>query len=380
MTRLALVGAGERGRGHVSSTYVVRDRDFIEYDEETAWAPNYPFNVYQEYADEIPDWARDISHIEPEFTAIFDPATEACEKTQRLCRDNGDDPSVYGEFDEFLDDADTYDAVIVASPNEYHVEQSTRLLELDLDVLCEKPVATTLPDHDRLIDEVSAASSTFYPGFNLRCSPFYTRLKDLIADGSVGELGMISCRECRGHFTAEYSFTEAGSGGTLLDKNCHDFDLYNWYAESDPVRVSAFGGQHVHGRNTDVVDQAVVQVEYANGVLGSLDLCMYAPFDERVRMYELRGSAGLLRAPNEPRTVDRYTRTGTDRLTVDETIGGHGGADPRQMLRFLSTLRDEAEQPATIEDAKKADAIALAGRRAISTGKTVDLDGDYNFE
>jgi len=189
--------------------------------------------------------------------------------------------------------------------------------------------ATTLPDHDRLADAASAASSTYFVGFTLRSAPFYTRLKSLLEEGRIGDLGMVGCRECRGYFTATYCFSQERSGGVLLNKNCHDFDLYNWYVDADPVAVTAYGGQHVHTENTDINDHSTVIVRYDDGTVGTLELRLCAPFGERTRMYELRGSAGILRAPEESGAVDLYTRETQDRLTVSQRGGGHAGADTR---------------------------------------------------
>lgn len=373
--KLGLLGGGARGRSHLRSAYRVNDQDFLLCENES----NYPHHTYHDYAPTAPEWAEEISDLEVEVRAVMDPSEATREKAMELCGDHGDVPDQYESLEEFRADNDC-DAVVVASPNDYHAQQSLALLEDDLNVLAEKPIATTLPDHDRLIDAADSSSGVYFVGFNLRSSPFYTRLKELLGSGTIGELGMISCRECRGHFTADYSFDAERSGGALLDKNCHDFDLYNWYAQSDPVRVSALGGQHVHTDNTDINDYSTLIVEYSNGVAGTLELCMYAPFGERTRMYELRGSEGILRAPNERATVDLFTRERKDRLSVSTAGGGHGGADVRQMKRFLRSIQGEAEPPATPTDAKRADAVALAGERAIEEEAIVELDSNYNLK
>ncbi len=376
MTKIGLVGAGARGTSHLRSVYTLREQEYFLNER----GGGYPQWTYEEFVDpaDHPEWVEHVGDMMPEVTAIFDPSEESRENAVAICGEHGHTPATYSDFEAFIDDG-SFEAAVVASPNHAHAEQAIALLTHDIPVLSEKPIATTLRDHDRIADAVDSSSATYFVGFNLRSAPFYTRLQSMLAAGKIGELGMISCRECRGHFAGRYSFARERSGGAILNKNCHDFDLYNWYAESDPVSVVAYGGQHVHDRNTDVMDHATVSVRYANDVVGTLELCLYAPFGERTRMYELRGSTGILRAPDEQHTVDLYRRGSTDRFTVSARGGGHGGADVRQMKRFLQCLEGQTDPPASVEDAKKADVIALAAQQAVREDRQVHIDGDYDI-
>lgn len=372
--RLGLVGAGARGLGHLRSTYRVRDQSYLHCESPIG----HPHRIDHDYAESAREWAMETSDLEPNVTAVCDPNEAARTEAVNLCGEHGDAPTAFESFGRFLE-CDAYDAAIVATPNDYHARQTKGLLDRDISVFSEKPIGITIAEHDDLIAADQAAGGTLFVGFNLRSSPFYTRLKELIDAGAFGDLGMIGCREARGHFHAEYSFATDRSGGTLLDKNCHDFDLFNWYADADPVRVAAFGGQHFHSTNTDVNDQSVVIIEYDTGLLASLELCMYAPFGERTRMYALRGTEGLLRARKETGEADLFRRGSRDTIRVSGPQGGHGGADVVQMVRFLRFLAGDADRPADPVDAKKADAIALAAERAITDRTMVELDSNYNL-
>jgi predicted dehydrogenase len=326
----------------------------------------------------VPDWVESVADLEPRVTALCDPDPGERGLTADLCAEHDEAPA---EFDslEAMRREGTYDAVVVTSPNDTHVEVVLPLLEEDVDLLCEKPIATTVEDHERIIDAVGGSSGAFYPAYNLRSSPYFRGIKELLGDGAVGELGMITCHEVRAPLVNGYRYSQERSGGALLEKNCHDFDLFNWYADADPVRVSAAGGQHVLDADTDILDQASVVVEYENGVVATLELCLYAPYDQRGRSYELRGSDGLLRSPEDETAIDHYSRDGRERIEV-QASGGHAGADDVQFHRFLRTLAGEAEPPGDLEDAKKAAAVALAGERAVETGESVAIDDDYRLD
>ena len=213
----------------------------------------------------------------------------------------------------------------------------------------------------------------------MRHSPSFVRLKEIIDDGVIGELGMISAHEVRTPFPPGHYYSQEASGGALLEKDCHDFDWFNWVVGVDPVKVAAVGGQHVLSEDTDVNDHATVIVEYENGVKASLELCLYAPFTQvRGRVYHVRGSEGIIRTPEEASTWDVYTRDTRDRFTATSTDSEHGGADLRQMKHFLRVLQGREEPLATPVDAKKAAAIAIAGERSIEEGEFVTIDENYD--
>src|SRR5699024_5037957 len=97
-------------------------------------------------------------------------------------------------------------------------------------------------------------------------------------------------------FPEGHYYTNEESGGSLLEKGCHDFDLFNWLLDADPVTVGAFGGQHVLSEETDVIDNATAIIKYDSGAVASLDLCLHAPFSQtRGRNYDVRGSDGVIR-------------------------------------------------------------------------------------
>jgi predicted dehydrogenase len=371
--RVAVVGSGKRAREHLTHLYDVRDRAYLETEAD---AEDPLEAAYVEHAATAPDWVHDVSHLDAEVTALVDPSAVQRERTAARCSRAGDDPSHFETTAEFLDDGPTCDAAIVTAPNASHPDVVCRLLETDVDILCEKPLAVTLAGHDRIADAAVDHSGVFYPGFNLRSSPFFQKIATMVRNGAIGSLGSITCHEVRRPLAAGYRYDSDVSGGALLEKNCHDFDLFNWFADGDPVRVSGAGTQHVLSENSDVDDQASVVVEYDDGTLATLELCLYAPWDQRHRRYELRGSEGLLRTPEEPLTVDRYGPDGTERVTVDAP-GHHLGGDFYQLWRFLRCVVGDADPPGTIDEAKAAAAVAIAAQEAIDRRTTVEITDEY---
>ena len=382
--RIGIVGSGSRGRAHIPEVYRIRSQEHVGRAADDG-AMHSPQPLYEKYADRSPSWVDDVSELRPAITAIYDPSAESRRAAAARCREYGDEPTSFDSYDAFLD-ADAYDAVVVASPNHTHVDVAIPLLERDVHVLCEKPLATTLDGYDEFDEWVARSDGVFYTAFNMRSRPYYRRVKELVDAGVIGNLGMISCREVRTPFPDGHYYTQAESGGSILEKNCHDFDLMNWLTEADPVRVAAFGGQHVFTKGTDVADHAVVIVEYENGVRASLDLCLYAPYGVRYaeftghRDYEIRGTEGVLKGvPDGSNAWELFTRWHRDRFEGAQFPGGHGGSDYLQMLRFLRCLRGEESPPASPIDAKKAAAIAIGAERSIQEGTIVEIDSAYDL-
>jgi len=382
--RLGVVAAGKRSRTLVEHAYAIGEREYLDCEREDG----YPHAVYERFGADDYGWIRRVDDLDPAVTAVASPSAGSREAASELCRAHGDDPDLFADLEGFLEEG-RFDAAVVASPTDAHAEAVIPLLERDVDVLCEKPLAATLEAHDRILDAHARSSGLLYVGFQRRLAPYYRRLGELI--DAVGRLGMMSHTEVRDPFhvaepgTPGYRYSQARSGGALLEKNCHDFDLFNWYAGADPVRVSAFGGQHALRRDTDVLDQATVNVRYEGGIVASLELCLYAGVGgEDIygvrggKSSAYRGSEGVVRAPEEPGVIE--VDTGDERRRVEVgTTGSHGG-DLFEVHRFLRCLQGEAEPPLAPTAAKKAAAVARAGEASIEAdGAPVGITDDYDL-
>jgi predicted dehydrogenase len=386
-TKLGFVAAGKRARTLMEHAYTIRDRSYLESDPVEGY--DYPHDLYEQFGDtEEQEWMTDVSDLEPAVTAIMSPSEDSRREAAELCGGRGDDPNLFASFEAFLEEG-TFDCAMVCSPNDAHVDAVVPLLERDVHTFCEKPLAATLEGHDRIREAADQSTGTFYPGFQRRSDPRSRTVKSLLDDGAIGRLGMIHHTETRDPFHIAspgekgYRYDQDRSGGSILEKNCHEFDVFNWFAESDPTHVSAFGGQHVFSRNTDVLDQATINVQYDNGVVASLDLCLYAGtgpediYGVRVQnTSELRGSTGVLSLPNDGgiEIERREGRQRRDRGVEDASFDGHGG-DLHQMRRLLRCIDGDASPPMTVQEAKTAAAIAIGAERSVrNDGQAYRID------
>ncbi|MCB1231275.1 MAG: Gfo/Idh/MocA family oxidoreductase [Verrucomicrobiae bacterium] len=183
---------------------------------------------------------------------------------------------VFNDWREALS-VETVQAVIIALTNDQHHEAALAALEAGKHVLCEKPLGLTVKQCDEVIAVQEASGKVLQIGHEMRFQRLYQEVKSMIERGAIGDPQLMWCREFRGPMRMGWRSSEALTGGTILEKNIHHIDLFNWMMETPPVRVSAHGGTNVL-TDREVLDNAQVLVEYEGGRRASLELCLFAPY------------------------------------------------------------------------------------------------------
>ncbi len=160
---------------------------------------------------------------------------------------------VYTDFDAMMR-AQRPDLVFVTTPDATHDHYIVAALEQGADVITEKPMATTVEKCRRILDAESRTGRRVDVAFNYRYSPLSVRIKQLLQEGSIGTITSVDfhwyldTRHGADYFRRWHAFT-AVSGSLWVHKATHHFDLLNWYLESDPAEVAAFGSLLHYGRN-----------------------------------------------------------------------------------------------------------------------------------
>ena len=204
----------------------------------------------------------------------------------------------------------------------------------------------------------------------------FRQLKESIRSGQIGPVRMMSCKEFRVPFrdgVDNWRRSLERTGGSLLEKNCHHFDLFNWYAESKPVKVSAIGGNRGADADTDsgMLDHAWVNVEYANGARASLGLSLFQP-DGYLELGTLGddGSA-VCTSPDEKLMIkNRQGEQRYDYGHLDDCPFDHGG-EVEQHLAFVERIRTGRPSEVTPEEIRDAHLICAAAEHSIRTGETL---------
>ena len=137
------------------------------------------------------------------------------------------------------------DAVVVVSPNNLHVDHLEEISRhRDIPILCEKPFYSH-PDQERRLDKfIATHSSPVWVAMEYRYMPAITKFLE-VADDMTGGIKMFSIKEHRFPFlekVGDWNRFNSNSGGTLVEKCCHFFDLMRLVLKSEPIRVSASAG------------------------------------------------------------------------------------------------------------------------------------------
>ena len=145
------------------------------------------------------------------------------------------------------------DTVIVCTVDAWHHRYIARALELGCHVISEKPLTTTL-ERLRVIDQAHKTSGkSLRVTFNYRFAPAYARFRQLIAQGAVGQPLLVDFSwlldtSHGADYFRRWHREKANSGGLLVHKATHHFDLVNWWIGSVPRQVFALGGLMFYGK------------------------------------------------------------------------------------------------------------------------------------
>ncbi|HEY5110339.1 MAG TPA: Gfo/Idh/MocA family oxidoreductase [Acidimicrobiales bacterium] len=284
------------------------------------------------------------------------------------------------------------DAVVVASPNMTHAAVLDDVLDAGLHVLVEKPLCTTVADCRRTIDKARDHPGVVWVGLEYRYMPPVAALIADVASGGVGRVHMVAIREHRFPFlpkVGDWNRFNRNTGGTLVEKCCHFFDLMNLVSGGRPTRVLASGAQSVNhiderydGEQPDILDNALVIVEYDNGVRASLDLCMFAEGSRNQEELSVVGDTGKVEAFLPSGVLRTGARTtgwpgvsesvvGDDRVAHE---GFHHGSSYLEHLAFLDAVRTGLRADVSLEDGLLSMAVGVAAQRSIAEERAVTLD------
>lgn len=272
----------------------------------------------------------------------------------------GSETTAYEDYRDLLADDDV-DAVVVVTPNFTHINVMREVIASGKHVLCEKPLCITTEECQILIDDSDGYDGVIWVGLEYRYMPAVEALIKEVQDGYVGDPKMVAIREHRFPFLVkvdDWNRFSANTGGTLVEKTCHYFDLMNLILGERPLQVFASGAQDVNhldeyydGKQSDILDNAFVIVDYPSGKRALLDLCMFAEATRDQEELSVVGEKGKLDARIPTSELHLGTRSGegipdigkveTRKITNDLIVheGLHHGASYLEHVDFATAVR-----------------------------------------
>ena len=299
---------------------------------------------------------------------------------------------------------DGIDCLLIASPNHLHVPQLEEIAaRRPLPLLIEKPLYTDPEDAARVSAMGESYPAPIWVAMEYRYMPAVTRFVEE-AEAATGGIKMLTIREHRFpflHKVGAWNRFNRYSGGTLVEKCCHFFDLMRLILQDEPVRIMASGGQevnhkdeHYDGEAPDIWDSAYVICEFSKGTRAMLELCMYAEGSRYQEELTAVGPNGKIecfvpgpgrfwpthlgeppvaqvivspRSPKGPMSVE---------IPVDPTLldaGDHNGSTFYQHVLFHRMVMEGGEPAVSLMDGARAVAMGHAAQEAVRTGQVVTL-------
>lgn len=267
-----------------------------------------------------------------EYAGVFDINQGRAERAKNLY---GGNCKQYSDFEKMLDETKP-DYVIVTTVDATHNEFIVKALNKGYNVITEKPLTTDETKLKQILDAEKLSGKKVIVAFNYRHSMHNTKLKDVLTTDRVGKITSVDFHwylnvyHGADYFRRWHSIM-ARSGSLWVHKATHHFDLLNWWLNSEPVEVSAYGALEHYGKNNsfrgtkcrgcehipnckfywdinrdqrlvdlyvkneqydgymrdgcvwrneiDIYDKMSAQIIYANGVTANYSLTTYSPYE-----------------------------------------------------------------------------------------------------
>ena len=159
----------------------------------------------------------------------------------------------YTDFDKMIQEMKP-DVIIVTTVDRTHDEYIIRAMELGCDVITEKPITTDEKKAQRIIDVQKRTGRNIRVAFNYRYAPHHTKIRELIMNNTIGEVYSVHfewlLNTMHGaDYYRRWHRNKINSGGLLVHKSTHHFDLVNFWLNTEPDNVFAFGDLNYYGRH-----------------------------------------------------------------------------------------------------------------------------------
>jgi predicted dehydrogenase len=398
--RLAMVGTGDRGTGMWGIPVLAEFKDLVE------------------------------------FVGLCDINPGRVETAKKML---GASCPVYTDFDKMMKEVKP-DRLIVTTVDGTHNEFIIKGMEYGADIITEKPMTTDEHKCQAILDAQKRTGKNIDVTFNYRYSPHRQKIYELLRGDAIGTVTSVDFHWYLDVFHGSDYFRRwhrlrKNSGSLLVHKASHHFDLLNWWIDSDPEEVFAYGSLDFYGRNNsfrhtecrscpykdkckfyfditknqkyvdlyvknqeydgylrdgcvwrediDIFDKMAAQIKYSNKVQVSYSLTAYSPYEGyRISFNGKKGKLDAWIKERQPWEEDHFdeiqvTVVGKKEIIrVDNSEGGHGGGDIRLRKRIFDpgSDLDTWKQAAGSRDGAMSCLIGIAARNSIDSGKPVKIE------
>ena len=309
--------------------------------------------------------------------------------------------------------ANDVDCLVITSPNFCHAGQIKHIASLrQVPVLLEKPACTSIEQVRELQSLAKQFTQSIWVAMEYRYMPPIMRLvQEVHSQNNTGAVNLISIREHRFPFlnkVGDWNRFNHYTGGTLVEKCCHFFDLMRLLTRSEPTRIYASASiahNHLEERyadgTPDILDNAYVIVDFESGQRAMLELCMFAEgarYQEEISVVGPKAKVECfvpgpgrfwpahLGEPPTPLMVlsPRFPKGPQElEVPVDEALlnaGDHNGSTFYQHQKFQNFVNHQGPIEVSLQDGLAAVRMGLAAQESARTGQAIDMRGSVFSE
>ena len=330
--KVGVIGAGRIGKIHTEN--IIR------------YVPEAEVDVVADiYADKMKDWADDFG-------------------IKKLTTD----------YKEIINNKEI-EVVIICSSTDTHSKIIIESAEAGKQIFCEKPIDLDLGKIRQTIKAIDKSGVKFQIGFNRRFDHNFKKVKELIKNGSAGNVYMVKITSWDPEGPPiEYVKV---SGGLFLDMAIHDFDMARFLTDSEAKEVYAVGDVFINPAIKDVgdIDTAITTLRLKNGVMVVIDNCRKAPhgYDQRV---EVLGSKGFIFTSNDTETT---AAIGMGNGILSEKpfyffTQRYKDSYINEILTFFDALINNKNTPVGAIDGLKPVLIGMAAKKSLIEKRPVKIE------
>ena len=302
-----------------------------------------------------------------EFVGIADDNTA---RGEQLAQQYG--APFYHSYEALL--AEQLDGVIVCSENVRHRPLVELAARAGVNVMCEKPLATTLADGQAMLDACKRVGVILMTAFPMRFSAPIMEVKSLLDQGGLGKVlavNGVNQGQMPKHHRQWFVDKELAGGGSVFDHTVHLTDVLRWYLGSEVVEVYAQTNRIMHRDEVDVETGGLLLVTFEDGTFASIDCSWSRPMNYPTwggLAMDLIGEKGVV-------NVDAFSQNLAAYSNTDQSVWLPWLSDSDRLMisEFMAAIREQRAPSVSGYDGYKAMEVALAAYRSAEIGEPVAL-------
>ena len=310
------------------------------------------------------------------IVAVCDPVPEAAKSAAQeleidLC---------YTDYKQVMENEDI-DAVIVATPTKYHCEIVIAAANAGKHILCEKPMAMSVEECDRMDEAAKRNHVALQVAFMRRFDASFMAAKKMVDQGEIGDVVMVRSNTRGPSIPKPWMYDISKSNGPLAEVCSHDIDSLRWFTNSDFKTVFAIGGNYrcpdAKKEFPDFYDNVTLNASFRNGCQGIIDGAQGVLYGYDARC-EILGTKGCIYLGNTRENSVQLCRSNMQ--TSSEYINSwrylFRDAYLEEDCDFIRAILEQRTPKVTAYDGKMAVLTVNAGNLSIKEKRIVQIEGD----